>query len=222
MRFIPLCGFGVRPSRWLRRSKAHQRRQDAGTKIKVVYADPPWVKGLVRKPSGAAHYPTLTTAALCQMGVPLADVIDDNAVLLLWVTNHGLEDGLAVMKAWGFRYVTNAVWEKEFDGLGPGNYFRGAHELLLLGMKGRSTKPKFRGQSSIFHEPRQRHSRKPSEIIQKLERMFDGPYLELFARERPNTRGDWSVWGNEIDSDIVLAGFPVPSDALHEEVDDAA
>lgn len=55
-----------------------------------------------------------------------------------------------------------------------------------------------------------KHSRKPQEIIQKIERMYDGPYLELFARERPNSRQDWAVWGNQIASDVFLPGYPVP------------
>ena len=52
-----------------------------------------------------------------------------------------------------------------------------------------------------------------AEVIGTLiERVLDGPYLELFARQRPNSHADWSVWGNEIDSDIVIPGYPVPSD----------
>jgi hypothetical protein len=31
----------------------------------------------------------------------------------------------------------------------------------------------------------------------------------MFARRRPKNP-DWDVWGNEIDSDIVIPGYPVP------------
>lgn len=171
----------------------------------VIYADPPWKPGQTGKRGAAEKYGLMATSDICAM--PVADLAADDAVLLLWVVNNGLQDGLDVMKAWGFRYVTNAVWDKYYMGLG--NHFRGSHEILLLGVRG-SVKPKFHGQKSVFVEPRQEHSRKPQEIVQKIERMYDGPYLELFARERPNSRHDWAVWGNQIASDVCLPGYPVP------------
>ena len=56
------------------------------------------------------------------------------------------------------------------------------------------------------------HSRKPAEQFAVIERVSRGPYLELFARRRPESRADWSVWGNQIDADIQIPGYPVPSD----------
>jgi N6-adenosine-specific RNA methylase IME4 len=185
-------------------ARGTQRRAAA---FGVIYADPPWTPGQTGPRGAAQKYSLLPTSTICEM--PVADLAADNCVLLLWVVNNGLDDGLAVMRAWQFRYVTNAVWAKGTLGLGA--YFRGAHELLLLGVKGRP-RVKFHGQPSVFHEPRQEHSRKPAEITQKIERMFDGPYLELFARETPNSLSDWSVWGDQIASDITIPGFPVPSD----------
>lgn len=177
----------------------------APEKAAVIYGDPCWTPGQTGKRGAIEKYDLMSTEDICAM--PVADLAADNAVLLLWVVNNGLQDGLDVMKAWGFRYVTNAVWDKYYMGLG--NHFRGSHEILLLGVKG-SVRPKFRGQKSVFQEPRQEHSRKPQEIIQKIERMYDGPYLELFARERPNSRQDWAVWGNETASDVFIPGYPVP------------
>ena len=174
-------------------------------KFRAIEADPAWKPGQTGKRGAAEKYGLMSTEDICKM--PVGDLAADDAVLLLWVVNNGLQDGLDVMKAWGFRYVTNAVWDKYYMGLG--NHFRGSHELLLLGVRG-SVKPKFRGQKSVFQEPRQEHSRKPQEIIQKIERMYDGPYLELFSRERPNSRQDWAVFGNQIASDVYLPGYPVP------------
>ncbi|MCL4414552.1 MAG: hypothetical protein M1522_07380, partial [Actinobacteria bacterium] len=53
---------------------------------------------------------------------------------------------------------------------------------------------------------------KPEEQYAVIERISDGPYLELFARRRPASKAGWSVWGNEIDADIVIPGYPIPSD----------
>jgi N6-adenosine-specific RNA methylase IME4 len=44
--------------------------------------------------------------------------------------------------------------------------------------------------------PRGRHSEKPEEVYNRIERLVDGPYLELFARrERPG----WTCLGHGID-----------------------
>ena len=74
--------------------------------------------------------------------LPVAAHAAENAHLYLWVPNALLPEGLAVMKAWGFRYVTNIVWAKHRkdggpDGRGFGFYFRNVTELLLFGVKGR-------------------------------------------------------------------------------------
>lgn len=176
-------------------------------KFKVCYADPPWLRQQTGARGASRHYDLMTDADIKAM--PIADLMDENSTLLLWTTNAALPVALEVMAAWGFTYKTNAVWDKYYMGLG--NYFRGTHEILLHGIRGRAPF-KFRGQRSTLLFPRQDHSHKPEEMIPLIERVLDGPYLELFARQRPNSLKDWSVWGNEIDSDITIPGYPVPSD----------
>ena len=39
------------------------------------------------------------------------------------------------------------------------------------------------------------HSKKPAAVRQRIQRLFGGPYLELFARE---PIAGWTTWGNEI------------------------
>jgi len=177
-------------------------------KFPVIYADPPWDIAQLGQRGAARHYEVMSLERIKQM--PIADLAAENATLLLWVTNAALPAGLEVMKAWGFEYKTNAAWDKYYMGLGT--YFRGSHELLLHGTRGKPAPWKFRGQRSTLLFPRQDHSRKPEEMIPLIERILDGPYLELFARQRPNSHADWSVWGNEIESDITIPGYPVPSD----------
>lgn len=46
----------------------------------------------------------------------------------------------------------------------------------------------------VIAAPRREHSRKPDEIHNRIEALFDGPYLELFARQK---RKGWDCWGNE-------------------------
>ena len=42
--------------------------------------------------------------------------------------------------------------------------------------------------------PRRLHSQKPDEARKRIERMFAGPYLEMFARE---SHAGWDSWGDQ-------------------------
>lgn len=178
-------------------------------RFSVIYADPPWNISQTGKRGAINHYDLMTLERIKQMGPLIKELADDNATLLLWVTSAALPAGIEVLRAWGFEYKSHAAWDKYHMGLGT--YFRSSHETLLHGVRGKAPF-KFRGQRSTLLFPRTEHSRKPDEMIPMIERILDGPYLELFARRRPNSRSDWSVWGNEIDSSLMLPGFPVPSD----------
>ena len=46
------------------------------------------------------------------------------------------------------------------------------------------------------------HSAKPEEVRRRIDRLFAGPYLELYGR---NPVPGWTVWGNEIRRDQLLA-----------------
>ena len=87
--------------------------------------------------------------------------------LYLWCPNALLEEGLSVMRAWGFTYKTNIVWYKVRkdggpDGRGVGFYFRNVTELLLFGTRGKlRTLAPGRTQVNLFRTRKQEHSRKP-------------------------------------------------------------
>lgn len=107
-------------------------------KYQVIYSDPPWRYDFSKSDSRKIEnqYPTMTVEEICKMEVP----IDDNAVLFLWATAPKLEEALLVMKAWKFSYRSQAIWDKEKVGLGY--WFRGQHEILLVGVKGKMHPPK--------------------------------------------------------------------------------
>ena len=75
-----------------------------------------------------------------------------------------------------------------------------------------------RSQPTWFNAPVTEHSRKPAEQFAIIERVSPGPYLELFARRRPELNQPWAVWGDEVASDIRIPGFAVPrySERAHE------
>ena len=157
----------------------------------IIVADPPW-RDDFGKTSGRSvtrHYPTMPLADICAMQVPAADA----ALLFLWATAPMLQQGLAVVKAWGFSYRTHGVWVK--DRPGTGKWLRNQHELFLIGRRGKFRCPQVAMPGRIA-APRKRHSQKPEELQDNIEAAFPTMrYLELFARrERPG----WIVWGNEV------------------------
>jgi N6-adenosine-specific RNA methylase IME4 len=118
----------------------------------------------------------------------------------MWATAPKLIEALEVMKSWGFQYKTHAVWDKE--NWGSGYWFRGQHELLLVGVKGQH-KPPAQSQrvSSIIRITRGDHSSKPDQVRDMIRDWFPtAKRLELFARKWtsfwPIPEG-WDVWGNE-------------------------
>jgi N6-adenosine-specific RNA methylase IME4 len=145
------------------------------------------------------HYPLMKTKDI--MALPVAELAEDDAHLYLWVTNNFLPDGLKVMEAWGFRYVTMITWVK--DRMGLGQYFRGQTEQLLFGVRGTLPYKTLNGKrqqgTTVITAPRTEHSAKPIESYELIEKVSYPDYLELFAR---NKRDGWSVWGNEVKSDI--------------------
>jgi N6-adenosine-specific RNA methylase IME4 len=117
------------------------------------------------------------------------------------VTNSFLEDGLEVMAAWKFRYITTITWMK--DRMGIGQYFRGITEHCLFGVRGSlpyqltDDGHRLQGLTGFFEAPSGEHSVKPQEMRRMIERVSAAPRLELFAR---TPAAGWDVWGNEVTS----------------------
>ncbi|MBF6259859.1 methyltransferase [Nocardia farcinica] len=176
-------------------------------RYRTIMADPPWDISQAGGRGAIQHYPLMTVEQIKNM--PVGDLAEDDAHLWLWVTNGAWRAGYDVMTAWGFTYRSPLTWVK--PRLQLGQYLRNMTEHVLFGTRGRAP-VNFRAQPTWFIAPVQEHSHKPEEQYAIIERVSPGPYLELFARRR---QPGWDVWGNEINSDIVLPGYPVPSDRKH-------
>lgn len=175
-----------------------------GNRFKTVVADPPWqfqnrTGKMAPEHKRLNRYSTMKLEDI--MEIPVSEVVENKAHLYLWVPNALLPEGLAVMKAWGFEYKTNIIWEKvrkdgQPDGRGVGFYFRNVTEILLFGIKGdhnRTLSPA-RSQVNLIRSIKREHSRKPDEVFPIIEACSPGPYLEMFARGK---RDGWTLWGNQ-------------------------
>jgi len=175
-------------------------------------ADPPWrfnnrTGKVASEDRRLDRYSTLTLEAI--KSLPVSTVCAKDAHLYLWVPNALLPDGLAVMAAWGFRYVSNIIWAKRRkdggpDGRGVGFYFRNVTEVLLFGVKGsmRTLAPA-RSQVNMIETRKREHSRKPDEQYELITSCSPGPYLEMFAR---HPQDGWTVWGDEAADDVAPRG----------------
>lgn len=189
---------GARVTAKLLKSGQQHERKKANTvipaigKYKLVLADPPWEYDFSKSSTRDIenNYPTGTVDEI----VNHAPETDENCVLFLWATTAKLPQALEVMAAWGFNYKTSAVWDKQK--IGMGYWFRGQHEFLLVGVKGKFSPPDPNNRvSSVFSEKRGEHSAKPDCVYEWIERAFpDTKKLEMYARA---PRAGWDRWGNE-------------------------
>lgn len=176
----------------------------------TILVDPPWPLQ-----SGEKHYRTMSLARITAL--PVGALAARDAHLWLWTTNALLPRAYEVAEAWGFTVRSPLTWVKFRLGLGGRYQLRNATEQLLFCTRGRAPLGS-RSQPTWFNAPVTEHSRKPAEQFAIIERVSPGPYLELFARRRPESNQPWAVWGDQVDSDIRIPGFAVPrySERVHE------
>jgi len=171
-------------------------------KAGAILADPAWnfdtrsSRGQGRAPS--QHYGCMSFDET--KAIPVSDWAADDAFLFLWVPGPHLMRTAELMTAWRFAYSGTAfVWIKPNRcspgfAMGCGFGTRKNAEFCLLGRRGRPQRRDM-GVHELIVEPRREHSRKPDEVYARIERLCDGPYLELFARQQwPG----WTSWGDEV------------------------
>lgn len=180
-------------------------------KYQIIYADPPWSYKVWPKDTGLgrsaeSHYKTMDKKDI--QNLPIQKLCANNCVLFLWVTAPCLEEGLELIKKWGFTYKTKGFcWVKknkksDSDFVGMGYYTRANSEDCLIATRGRILPRVSRSVRQIINERIMEHSKKPDEARKRIIQLFgDIPRIELFARQK--TEG-WDVWGNEVESDINL------------------
>jgi len=190
-----------------------------GKKYNIIYADPAWSYDDPSLNRGGAlrHYQTMTIEDI--KNLPINDISALDSILFMWATFPKLQEGLDVIKAWGFEFKTcGFVWVKtnkrtnpeqlsflpseSFDSFwGMGRWTRSNAEICLIGTKG---KPQRQNADvhSVIYAPIDKHSKKPKETRDKIVRLCgDLPRVELFARQKAE---GWDSWGNEVKNDVNL------------------
>lgn len=175
----------------------------------VITADPPWPnltcyfanpRSGLQTQSNA--YPRMTVAELSAL--PIARLGKDNSYLCMWVLSYMLEEGIEVMRAWGYTFKTVLFcWVKRKNGrlyhTKPNGYYPAkCTELVLVGTRGTIPRTWNFCVDVIEGEVRE-NSRKPDEYFQAVDTWLGDTCpdrIELFARE---PRPGWDCWGNQVD-----------------------
>ena len=194
----------------------------------VIYADPPWEQKGGRKLSGYKMdgdkqlwvpvdnksldlpYPTMSIDEIA--AIPVKSIVAKDAHLFMCVTNKYLLESKAVIKAWGFKYVTCITWKKKKMGGGLGGMVRGTSEFLLFCRRGNLKATGIIPESVIeakrpYVNGYPCHSKKPEVFAELIEQVSPGKRLEMFAR---NQRAGWDVFGNQVENSITFLTAPAP------------
>ena len=184
----------------------------------VVVADPPWKFNdrLSKRRGAESQYKSVMSLAELK-AFELPPLADDCA-LFMWRVAAMQEDAFALMRAWDFTFKGAEIvwvklsakkhrgqlvmgesedpWLEPSRNMGMGRIVRHAHEVCLIGHRG---KPKrlSAGVRSVFSASVGRHSEKPVEFFHLVERLYAGPYVELFSRRH---RDGWTCYGNELNA----------------------
>jgi N6-adenosine-specific RNA methylase IME4 len=161
----------------------------------AILCDAPWsfrtyANDNIAPARGQQPYSVMSLADIAAL--PVGAVAARNSLLFMWTVSHLQREAFDVAEAWGFKPVSIAfVWDKGH--MGMGYWTRQETEICHLFKRGKPRRLS-KGVRSLIRAPRREHSRKPDEQYERIERLVDGPYLELFARQ---AWPGWTVWGAE-------------------------
>jgi N6-adenosine-specific RNA methylase IME4 len=135
--------------------------------------------------------------------LPVGELFRRDAALAVWCTQYAAAKGWPqdALRAWGFEPQTQGAWgkrtksgEKWFFGLGK--ILRSCVEFYIIGTRDH---PPVRSKSvrNFIEAPWRGESVKPDQLHRDIEQLYDGPYVELFARYRMD---GWVGWGDQYES----------------------
>lgn len=203
-------------------------------KFNTIVADCPWdYKNYRSSANGAASsaMKTMTGVELCELNIGEHYAAKD-CLLVMWATFPRVLECFRVACAWGFlepdwykpgfnskQFISGFPWVKTTPSTGNistgvGHWSMATSEMVYLFRRGKPKKKSGRpvkgllygSKPGYFYSPKgSKHSNKPEQLQDWIERIIDGPYLELFAT-RP--RDNWQTWG-------INTGFELTKHGVH-------
>ena len=170
---------------------------------KTVVVDPPWTPSqgatwktrFTDKSRPQKHYETLSVEQIIGYKPPA----EKKSHLYLWVLSQHIDWGYKVAEAWGFSIIQMLTWSK--PGLGTGQFQCNTEHVLVCRKGSRQGNPFGMTRGTYFKWPRGKHSQKPDDFYNLVEKVSPGPYLEMYSR---SSREGWDTWGNEAVGPIKL------------------
>jgi N6-adenosine-specific RNA methylase IME4 len=179
----------------------------SGYRAKFHLLDPQW-KFITRSALGEGrsanvHYKTEEVDAI--KNIPVEALSADDCAMGMWMVDWCPQDALDLIAHYGFKHITTLfTWVKQNPSgvgfhMGQGYWSRANPEQCYFATRG---KPKrlYADVQQLIVAPVMEHSRKPDEQYPRIERLVEGPYLELQAR-RP--REGWTSWGDELPAPLI-------------------
>ena len=189
------------------------------TRFKTVICDCPWrYQNWTNAANGAAvsAMSTMSKEEIIALKSTVSAITDKDCVMLFWTTWPKLEEAYEVVKEWGFQVISACPWIKTTPNTGQistgiGFWFQSTSEILLVVRKGKPTSARdpavlglLCGSERQFYAKKNKHSQKPKDMHEYAEMKLEGPYLELFAREK---RDNWACIGYDLGYAITPQGI---------------
>ena len=172
--------------------------------FRVIYIDWPSAfksyssKGKQRSPE--RHYDTMPVADLKALKPTIQALMAKDCAVLSWTSGPHNKNAIEILEAWGLTYSTWAfAWVKTnpssseltLETLAPEDLHRGTGyttaanvEIVLLATHGSPMRLANDVDQGVI-APQSKHSEKPEEVRRRIERLYAGPYLELFGASEP-------------------------------------
>lgn len=180
---------------------------------RTVVADPPWqpemaiTNGGAPKASPQLRYNTLSVPEIIALRPRMAE----QAHLYIWGVTQHVDWAYHVAYAWGAKPIILLTWRK--PGVGTGRFQCNTEHVLVARVGNRMGNPFGQGgrhapatNGTCFEWPRGRHSAKPREFFELVERLSPEPRLEMYAR---GPREGWAVWGNQANGGPAITDTPL-------------
>lgn len=171
-------------------------------KFSAIVSDPAWDIHM------SLPYGTCSDAEL--MELPMHE-LQDEGIMLLWVTGRSIEIGRKALKKWGYVIRDEVIWiklnqlKRTIVTGRTGHWLNHSKEHLLVGLKGQPPWINNMIDINTIVSNTRETSRKPDEVYDMVERIVGvhARKLEIFGRDH-NIRPGWMTIGNQVTGTSII------------------